>query len=742
MKLVLTGIEMYEQLKLTNYGDGTYTGSATKMLAVDTNGNVIEEPLPGGATQIGYRIDQTPDNGTYGLLSGTVNGSNAVFTVSYGSYISGTLAVYLNGQLQTQGASNDFQETTPSSGTFTFVTAPQTGDIVTVYYQTTESIPSGVEVQNEGVALTSHLASIDFVGAGVTATNSGDAVTVTIPGASADGNGIYTGSGTIASAAVATLTSTSTFTVDWSDAVDALVFTDSTKVIKMDGARVDIGGGTTAPTLRFWEPSGSGSNYVEFKATATTSNQTYTWPVAYPTATRALVSSDAGVLSWANVNSWSSIWAVNSDGNVQVIADQSADGLTFYSSDNSVRMVGDNAYGGFSDDAIEFRVAIDKLTTSLTSGAVAATDRLIIWDADAAANKYIEASQLKSYVADGNGIYSGSGTIASAAVATITSTSTFTIDYSDTTNALHINDSAGSAALNSVGAYKFTVAQTGIVLNNQAGCTVEFGANTLELKNSNNTGTSLLFYEPSTSGSNYTGFVAGTLNANQVYTLPSDAPNNLDVLTWNTGGTLSWEPRVTGPGTVTDNTIPLFNGTTGYAIDSSGVTLTTATDQFTITNGNASLIIDDNSGGAGALRFSISATGRPQVDVAGTPVDIVTRTESQTITSKLITPRITTTTSAASINIDGSADIWEVTALAVTLAIGDTVATSPVDGQKVILRIKDNGGSQTLSWDADFISIGVGTLPTATVAGKWMYFGMVYYNATADWHVVAYSVQA
>lgn len=74
---------------------------------------------------------------TYGVLAGLVNSSNTVYTVSLGSYVSGSLRVYLNGQLQTQGSSEDFTETTPASGTFTFLTAPTTGDIIIVVYQFT-----------------------------------------------------------------------------------------------------------------------------------------------------------------------------------------------------------------------------------------------------------------------------------------------------------------------------------------------------------------------------------------------------------------------------------------------------------------------------------------------------------------------------------------------------------------------------------------------------------------------------
>lgn len=81
------------------------------------------------------QIDQSGGTAdTYGSLSGTINGSNTLFTVSKSEYITGTLRVFLNGQLQTQGSAEDWVETTPASGTFTFNTAPQTGDEITVAY--------------------------------------------------------------------------------------------------------------------------------------------------------------------------------------------------------------------------------------------------------------------------------------------------------------------------------------------------------------------------------------------------------------------------------------------------------------------------------------------------------------------------------------------------------------------------------------------------------------------------------
>lgn len=67
-------------------------------------------------------------------VSGSVNGSNTAFTTQ-NAYIAGTLEVYINGLRQAR--TTHVAETTPASGVFTLDTAPLTGDIVRVNYQTT-----------------------------------------------------------------------------------------------------------------------------------------------------------------------------------------------------------------------------------------------------------------------------------------------------------------------------------------------------------------------------------------------------------------------------------------------------------------------------------------------------------------------------------------------------------------------------------------------------------------------------
>lgn len=71
---------------------------------------------------------------TYGVLTGSINGTNKVFTVSRGKYTSGKLKVSRNGQGLTQGTAEEWVETNPSSGTFTFNEAPISGDVILAEY--------------------------------------------------------------------------------------------------------------------------------------------------------------------------------------------------------------------------------------------------------------------------------------------------------------------------------------------------------------------------------------------------------------------------------------------------------------------------------------------------------------------------------------------------------------------------------------------------------------------------------
>jgi hypothetical protein len=97
-------------------------------------------------------------------------------------------------------------------------------------------------------------------------------------------------------------------------------------------------------------------------------------------------------------------------------------------------------------------------------------------------------------------------------------------------------------------------------------------------------------------------------------------------------------------------------------------------------------------------------------------------------------------TSAATITPASTDTQYNVTALAVDATIAAPSGT-PVSGKKLLLRIKDNGTARSLTWNAIFRAIGV-TLPTTTVAGKYLYAGLEYNATDTKWDVLAIRQEA
>ena len=101
-------------------------------------------------------------------------------------------------------------------------------------------------------------------------------------------------------------------------------------------------------------------------------------------------------------------------------------------------------------------------------------------------------------------------------------------------------------------------------------------------------------------------------------------------------------------------------------------------------------------------------------------------------------PVVGSTASTASLAVDiDSVNIYRITAQAEALAIAAPTGT-PVDGQRLIISIKDNGTARAISWDGIFVAFNV-ALPLTTVLGKEVYIGMLYKSADTKWHVVSIS---
>ena len=107
---------------------------------------------------------------------------------------------------------------------------------------------------------------------------------------------------------------------------------------------------------------------------------------------------------------------------------------------------------------------------------------------------------------------------------------------------------------------------------------------------------------------------------------------------------------------------------------------------------------------------------------------------------RLLVPRTVDTASTATPtpNCD-SIDQYDLTALAAAATFGVPTGT-PVNGQKLIIRILDNGTAQPVAWNSDAGGYyAIVALPTTTVLSKTLYVGFIYNSVRGKWDCVASS---
>lgn len=66
---------------------------------------------------------------------------------------------------------------------------------------------------------------------------------------------------------------------------------------------------------------------------------------------------------------------------------------------------------------------------------------------------------------------------------------------------------------------------------------------------------------------------------------------------------------------------------------------------------------------------------------------------------------------------------------------------TPSDGQKLVLRLKDNGVARAVTFGSAFRAMGT-ALPSSTVASKTMYIGLIYNSADAKWDCLSVAQEA
>lgn len=152
-------------------------------------------------------------------------------------------------------------------------------------------------------------------------------------------------------------------------------------------------------------------------------------------------------------------------------------------------------------------------------------------------------------------------------------------------------------------------------------------------------------------------------------------------------------------------------------------------------NGNFNAIVSEFNGNITNANISASAA------ISFSKLDSSTTagvSATQTLTNKRITPRVGTTASSATPSIDiDSYDMFTITALATAItSMTSGLSGTPTNGQKLIIRILDNGTARAITWGASFASRGA-TLPTTTVLGKYLYVGLIYNSTAGVWDCVA-----
>jgi hypothetical protein len=172
---------------------------------------------------------------------------------------------------------------------------------------------------------------------------------------------------------------------------------------------------------------------------------------------------------------------------------------------------------------------------------------------------------------------------------------------------------------------------------------------------------------------------------------------------------------VTGPSSSVSNNVVFFDGTTGKIIKDSGLTL------------------------------SGSNTGDETTATIKTKLGIATLSGSNTGDQDLsgyapLNPRVQTVTSSATVTPVSTNDIVTITAQAVGLTLANPTGTF-VEGQALMIRIKDNGTARAITFGADYRAIGI-TLPTTTVISKTMYLGIIYNSTDGKWDVLGLNQQA
>jgi hypothetical protein len=182
-----------------------------------------------------------------------------------------------------------------------------------------------------------------------------------------------------------------------------------------------------------------------------------------------------------------------------------------------------------------------------------------------------------------------------------------------------------------------------------------------------------------------------------------------------------------------------FNGTSSYATTASYALTAQTLLGSVVSADTASYILGSGVDGAVVTANTASYIQASNIDGTVTTATTASYVQASNIDG-VIQPRVTSIASSATPTPDAdTTDLYVITALATGATLGAPTGTL-VQGQKLTIRIKDNGGAQSLAYNAVYRAFG-SALPTTTTASKTLYLGCIYNSTDSVWDVVAVTEQ-
>ncbi len=222
------------------------------------------------------------------------------------------------------------------------------------------------------------------------------------------------------------------------------------------------------------------------------------------------------------------------------------------------------------------------------------------------------------------------------------------------------------------------------------------------------------------------------------WTSGGDAMVRLSNTNSSSGSGTGIDFTVAGNSAATGKVIHSYNGTgyDTYLMNSSGGAPVSA---LKIVGNNSNAIeIAGNIELGNATDTTIARVSAGVISVEGVTVPTISSTS--TITNKRNEPRTVsatsyTTNTGTSLTV-ATTDVFVITAQAGALKFNNPGGT-PVNGEKLIIRIKDDGTARALTYDTQFRASSDLALPTTTILSKTLYMGFIFNSTDTTWDLLA-----